>query len=160
MSRLITGAAITLAALTAPAHALDLSGDALSGGTLRGTEVEAPTDWDELASLDIGERAARAATSADDQLDALAREDAASGVADAPTVPRAARRSLGGTDAPALAPDVPLVEDIPVLGSKAAAFRAHVPSPTRSLAVLPRGGWVTENPRPSTVLMGGSWTVR
>lgn len=57
------------------------------------------------------------------------------------------------------------VEAIPVLAVPEAGFQAVLPTASTSVAVLPSGGWGgnewgTNNPRPSTVVMGGSWRSR
>ena len=167
MPRLIAGAAAALIVTmlgTAPAGALDLTGGKLRAGSDGSAGASA---LDDLAALDIGDPV----PNADDQLDAIAAEEAALGIDAEPTfVPMGsldpdelnARADDAGTAsleaAGTGAAAEPFVEAIPVLVSPDRGFRPVVPRATAS--VVPLGSWTRSNPRSSTVVLGGSWVAR
>ena len=165
------GASLATAALLATLFTALVAGSAsaldLAGGTLRGatTEPDAAALGD-LAALDVGDPA----PDAEDQLDAIAAEDAALGIdGSVGFVPvgietdvvgtdedRSLETSGEGEDLASFVPEQRYVESIPVLAApNTDGFRPVLPRASSS--VVPLGSWTRNNPRSSTVVLGGSW---
>lgn len=187
MPRLIAAAAAALIT-TMPAHALDLSGGTLRGASeqpdgaalekLAGLDIAPPAPFaaeDELDAM-VAEDAALAIEPADsfvplDEPDVV--DEAVDAIEAVDVATEADDMLFGLLEDESADPDddtsydTPerFVEAIPVLAVPEAGFQAVLPTASTSVAVLPSGGWGgnewgTNNPRPSTVVMGGSWRSR